>query len=452
MTTWIDRTPAGVRIVRDTGNMMLVDDPARGRYRELSDVDTSGMVRLVEVPADLARLAGWYEGGLLLTHVPEPYFGEPMVLLGDGDRVVRAYPVAADRYLTGDGRDMVTAPDLLTVDGVAHPRSTAVAERGVEFAAGDAVLRGTVIVPTTPDRHPAAVLLHGAAGGQRDFCRFQAGPILAAGVAVLVYDKAGHGLSTGSEPSIFDQAEAAEAGLRVLRAQPDVDPARTGIAGFSNGMWAAPIAAARQHPAFVAGVGAPGVSMAESEVHRRTKLLRDAGVGPATVAAAGAAWRAIFGIVADGPDEDRLRALAEALETLRASTDLGRYEVPDFVRRNPMVSPVPPLTALPDLLEMLGSARDPQLGYDPAADYARLTCPVFLQYGADDTSVPVRASVARIGGAATVRVYPHVEHMLNLPPRAHSGISAEEVMYQFHDFTFAPGAWADLTRWLKANV
>ena len=73
--------------------------------------------------------------------------------------------------------------------------------------------------------------------------------------------------------------------MQVLADLPDVDPSRVGLAGFSNGMWSVPMVAARRPTAFVVGAGSPGVSMAESEVHRRTKVLRDVGVGEPTLAA-----------------------------------------------------------------------------------------------------------------------------------------------------------------------
>ena len=145
-------------------------------------------------------------------------------------------------------------------------------------------------MPDTAGPHPAAVIVHGAAGGQRDFCRLLIAPLLDAGVAALIYDKAGHGRSGGESPSIFDQAIAAQAGHNLLGTMPGIDVRRRGLLGLSNGMWAVPMAAACcPDVAFIAGIGAPGVSMGDSEVHRRTKLLRDAGVSAGTVAAVHAA-------------------------------------------------------------------------------------------------------------------------------------------------------------------
>jgi pimeloyl-ACP methyl ester carboxylesterase len=42
---------------------------------------------------------------------------------------------------------------------------------------------------------------------------------------------------------------------------------------------------------------------------------------------------------------------------------------------------------------------DPELDYDPAADYQRIHCPVLLQYGANDLNVPVPESENRIRSA-----------------------------------------------------
>jgi pimeloyl-ACP methyl ester carboxylesterase len=473
---WVGETPAGVVIARwSEGGGLVVDRPALGRFRQPVAVAGHGPVadeapvvdgvRLRPVaclPPDLPARAGWHETDgsgrrVLLTFVPEASFGEPMVLLGEGDRVVRLHPLCATELLGEDGTRVVLLPAGLRVDEVHMRPSTAHRERHISFVAGDVGLAGTVITPATPGPHPAAVVLHGAAGGQRDLCRLQAAAVLAAGVAVLIYDKPGHGQSAGpADASLFDKAAAAEAALDALAAQPDVDADRVGLVGFSNGMWPAPMVAARRSVAFLAGVGSPGLSLAECEVHRRTKVLRDAGVGPDTVAAVAEAWRAIFAIVAaGGATADLVARLDTAQSAIAAAADLSRYETPDYAREEPMLSPIPPPVPAADLVEILAGEPDPQVTYDPADDYARLGCPVFLQYGADDTSVPVDASAARIRRAlpsATIRVYPGVEHMLNLLPPGVTGLTPEAVMLQFHGFRFAPGTWADLTTWLRETV
>jgi pimeloyl-ACP methyl ester carboxylesterase len=475
-STWIAEAADGVVVARLRAGKILVDRPSLGTFRDPRPpafegghlvVDGVVLRRVTPLPARLAELAGWYAGDgrrILLTQVPEAYFGEPMILVAEDDRVTRAYALDEHRLLTEEGVSIDLTDDgrlraTIGSEVATLLRSSRCREREVTFSAGEVRLAGTVILPPGPGPHPAAVLLHGAAGGQRDFCRLHADPILAAGVAVLLYDKAGHGLSGGTEPSIFDQADAGEAAMRALADLPEIDAGRIGLAGFSNGMWAVPMIAARYGAAFLTGVGSPGVSMAESEVHRRTKVLRKAGVGPATVAAVGEAWRCVFTVVGEGLSGQGAKRLGRALDTIATAPDLGRYEIPDYVRENPMLSPVPPLMPVADLIGMLGEANDPEVTYDPITDYARIDCPVFLQYGSDDTSVPVEASVERIGRAiadsgqeSTIRVYPGLEHMLNVLPTDVTGLTPEAVMYQYHHFRYGEGAWADLTVWLRTAV
>jgi uncharacterized protein len=475
-STWIADTADGVVVARVRGGDALVDRPSHGTFGETQPLVTVGdhlvvdgipLGRVAPLPARLGMMAGWYAGSgrrILLTQFPESYFGEPMILVAEGDRVTRGYALDEQRLLTEDGASIDLAEDgqiRVTAAGqvAVLSRSLQYREEEVGFLAGDARLRGTVILPPGPGPHPAAVLLHGAAGGQRDFCRLHADPLLAAGVAVLLYDKAGHGRSGGAEPTIFDQADAGEAAMRLLTDHPAIDADRIGLAGFSNGMWAAPMIAARHGAAFLAGVGSPGVSMSESEVHRRCKVLREAGVGPATVATVGEAWRCIFAIAGDGLSRSVSERLDRALGTLATAPDLGRYEVPDHVRQNPMLSPIPPVATVAELVAMLGQTRDPELTYDPITDYARVGCPVFLQYGADDTSVPVEDSAERItramAGSATgptIRIYPGLEHMLNVLPPEVTGLTPEAAMYQYHHFRYGAGVWAELTDWLREVV
>jgi dienelactone hydrolase len=86
-------------------------------------------------------------------------------------------------------------------------------------------------------------------------------------------------------------------------------------------------------------------------------------------------------------------------------------------------------------------------------------CPVFLQYGSEDTSVPVAASIESIerafshsGVRPTIRVYPGLEHMLNVVPDDITGLAPEAAMYGFHRFRFGPGTSQDLTDWLRHTV
>jgi pimeloyl-ACP methyl ester carboxylesterase len=450
------RTTPPIELYRATENGILIDRPSLGRFREpLDGPRPDGLSEVIVLSSStIDPLCGWYEHDgrtVLLSQVPEAYWGEPLLLVQDGDTVRRAYAVGERVFIREDG-------EIFEPGGPLWRRTTKFTETEVSFVAGGTTLAGTLIAPVGPGPHAAVVALHGSSGGQRDYQRVLVGPALDAGLAVLIYDKQGHGRSGGDQdPTIFDQADAADAALDLLARTPGIDPARRGLLGLSNGMWAAPMVVARRDDvAFIAGVGSPGVSMAECEVHRRTKVLRDSGVGTQTLTVVAEIWRLIFGMAAQGvatdEDVDQLRA---SLEQLSTADDLDRYEIPGYVRENPMLAPYPPLEVPAEAFAAMVTAEaSPELAYDPALDYARLHCPVFLQYGSNDVSVPVSESVAAVSAAlpsAEIRVYPDLEHQLNVAPRPLSGLSAEEAQYLFHDFRFGAGVRDDLAGWLAAR-
>ncbi|MEV4095010.1 alpha/beta hydrolase family protein [Streptosporangium saharense] len=126
--------------------------------------------------------------------------------------------------------------------------------------AGDTTLGATVRAPLSPGRHPALVFVQGAGPGLRDEFTTQAEWLARAGIVTLVYDKRTVRYDFRSR----DFELLADDALRVLsrlRLRADVDPARTGLWGVSEGSWVAPIAAARSRDVgFTVLVSAPNVS------------------------------------------------------------------------------------------------------------------------------------------------------------------------------------------------
>jgi dienelactone hydrolase len=131
----------------------------------------------------------------------------------------------------------------------------------------------------TPDhgkgRHPAVVLVHGSGRvtAQQLLSRTTADRLTAMGFVVLAYDKRGVGESTGEYSNIGPHnsvamfellATDALAAVDALRARDDVDPARIGLIGFSQGGWISPLAASMGSTvAFVVSVSGPAVSVGE---------------------------------------------------------------------------------------------------------------------------------------------------------------------------------------------
>jgi uncharacterized protein len=153
------------------------------------------------------------------------------------------------------GRISVTGDRLTwSPGGAAQVSGTrlAVTQYEVRFPSGDAVLAGTLSVPAGPGRHSAVAIVHGSGPALRDEGQFLTGLFLEHGIAVLAYDKRGNGESTGIYPgesassaNIDVYARDADAAVRFLSRQPELDPHHLGLFGGSQGGWIVPLAAAR---------------------------------------------------------------------------------------------------------------------------------------------------------------------------------------------------------------
>jgi uncharacterized protein len=143
-------------------------------------------------------------------------------------------------------------PQRLNWTGVGTGARLPVSQYEVRFPSGRTTLAGTLSIPAAPGRHPAVALVHGSGPSLRDEGQFFTGLMLEHGIAVLSYDKRGNGESGGvypgeqATPSAVDAyARDAQAAVRFLSRQPEVDKARLGLLGGSQAGWIIPLAAAR---------------------------------------------------------------------------------------------------------------------------------------------------------------------------------------------------------------
>lgn len=300
--------------------------------------------------------------------------------------------------------------------------------RAVQFRSGPVALAGDLVSPAGALPAPAVALLHGTGWGERRFYRAHAAEFAAAGLVSLVFDRRGHGQSSGLRQMDVDVlAGDAMAAHAFLRAQPEVDAARVGLWGYSNGAWVAASAAEGlgDRVSFVVLTGAAGVSQAQAEVYRRTEDLRSQGIAEATLRAVEEAWTLLFGCMVTGAWDDGIVRELEALAgLLGADTTLRALPIPDFVKADPNLDSIPPLDRFPprELLARIAGAR-PDLGYDPISSLAGLSCPVLVVLAERDANVPVAESVlrfealarARPPGDVTVVVLPGADHTFTSP-------------------------------------
>ncbi|MCR6481528.1 alpha/beta hydrolase [Amycolatopsis sp. OK19-0408] len=237
------------------------------------------------------------------------------------------------------------------------PPASAADGSDVTFTNGGVTLHGTVVAPPGGSNLPGLVMVHGSGEHSREDYRDQAEAFARQGIATLIYDKRTEGYSQFSR-SYSTLADDALAAVEALRKRPEVDPARVGVWGLSEGGWVAPLAASRSADvAFVVTLGANGVEPSRQQ-----------------------AWAI----------ENQLRQLGMTGSMVRmASSTMMR--------------------------QLVGSGVFPEAYYDPVPVLKSLRQPVLGLWGAKDVLTPPGEAV-RIFQASvahhTLRVFPDAQHQL----------------------------------------
>lgn len=323
----------------------------------------------------------------------------------------------------------------------------------VENPAAGVKLAGTLTKPPGSGPFPAVLLIGGSGAQNRDEEVFEHRPFLVLadhltrhGITVLRLDDRGVGGSTGSLAlaTLDDFAADAAAAVRFLAVRPDVDHARIGLVGHSEGgLVAALVAAADPGVAFVVLLAAPGVP------------------GDSLLMLQGAAIMEVMGEPADmiGWNRRLQRVMFEQVKTAPDSASLRQQlskvitvALPLLPESRQGLVNVQNLTEQVELMTTRWFRSF--VSCDPAPTLRRLRCPVLALAGEKDLQVLPKENLAGIeqalaaGGSREHRVeeLPGLNHLFQT---AKTGSPAE---YGAIEETFAPAALDTITTWIEARA
>lgn len=418
-------TPLGIAITLTAGGGTL-DVPLQGvADLPLADVQVDGTRFTASVP----DLAAAFDG----------------TLSADGASIAGDYTQA--------GRSLPFRVDRGTVAPVARPQDPRpplpYRSEDVRYPSGGTGLAGTVTLPEGPGPFAAVVMLTGSGAQDRDEALAGHRPFLVladaltrAGYAVLRSDDRGVGGSDGdyAQATYADLAADALAGVSYLATRPEVDAARIGLFGHSEGGSVAPLAA-RQAPgsvAFAVLMAGPAVSGEDVLVRQNELLLAQAGSPTEQVEAQVAFLRELVALLR-AEDDDRARDLARSrVAEQAAALPAEQRPTPEQVEAQVVALTSPVVRAL--------------VTHDPAAALAELSVPVLAFYGGKDLQVPAEQSEPRavallVGNPdATVLTLPGLNHLMQ---PAGTGSPTE---YAAIGTTVAPEAIDLVTAWLRERV
>ncbi len=299
----------------------------------------------------------------------------------------------------------------------------------VSFANGDAILKGTLVLPEGCTRKtPVLIMVTGSGFQNRDEEIFEHKPfaviadaLARAGVATLRYDDRGFGASSGDLVNCTseDLKNDALAGIRLLRERFD----KVGVLGHSEGGTIALLLAAEGKADFIVSLAGNVVSGAETLLWQNRIALSGAGVPAETV-------------------DIYCNALGEAFEARmsgRPMPSAGKYDLPDALKQNLAMAAQQLQT--PYMKHFLALDARPVLG--------GIACPVLALAGSKDLQVEPGRNLDALRNGLGANPRNRIECLEGLNHLFQPCVTGAVTEYKEIEVTFAPEALQAVVNWLS---
>jgi hypothetical protein len=316
-------------------------------------------------------------------------------------------------------------------------------------------LTGTLTVPPGDGPFPAVVLVSGSGPQDRDETLFDHKPfaVLAdrltrAGIAVLRYDDRGVGGSAGDadNATTADLARDALAAARHLAADDRFDPARIGVVGHSEGAAiAALVALERRETACIVLLAGAGVDGEQVLLSQGGLVLRAEGLATPERLERQRTMQSILmeAVKTSPPSADPASLIPIVAKRLEAALGTDALDGQDIDQ-----------LAASGVIRLSSRWFRHFLVHDPAADLAKVGCPVLALFGSKDVQVdpdlnrpPVEKAIRAAGNPdSAVETLPGLNHLFQT---CTTGAVSE---YDAIEETLAPALLGRVTGWLRDRL
>jgi len=305
-------------------------------------------------------------------------------------------------------------------------------------------LAGTLTLPEGEGPFPAAIMITGSGGQDRDETLLDHKPFAVIadhltrhGIAVLRFDDRGVGKSTGNYASATsaDLATDANAAFAYLASRPEIRGDAIGMIGHSEGGMIGPIAMrANDRVAYFVSLAGPGTDLIHLMLSQRRLLGTQMGLSEAELNSAEPILRTVFEAMAAADTPDAGYDAAMAVMTPEAKVALGM---------------TPEMDGALLVRQVSGPWFQYFLKYDPVPNWQAIKVPLLAIDGSLDLQVPAEANLAAIRAATrgnpdvTIVELPGLNHLFQ---HATTGSVGE---YRDIEETVAPVALETVTNWIS---